>query len=196
MVGEFLSGKLWIERGRPADYQELSRFHYVAGKPGTWAGVWVAKYRNGEPVNGRNGDKFLALSPDRPVALSIDSSRVVAIAVLSWPPLGCSARQSVLHLDRMEMRKRIKWLNQNVRTISRVVVHPQFRGVGLASELVRTVLRESDTQYIETIAAMGKVHPFFEKAGMRRIEHEGGKPYFLWDRRKNSSEETRMAHVE
>jgi ABC-type ATPase with predicted acetyltransferase domain len=80
------------------------------------------------------------------------------------------------------MKQRCQWINKNLRTISRVVVHPQFRGVGLGSELVRRILQECPTRYVETIAAMGKVHPFFEKAGMTRVQHEGEKAYFLYDR--------------
>jgi ABC-type ATPase with predicted acetyltransferase domain len=118
--------------------------------------------------------------------LSLSSSRVVAIAVLSWSPLGCTARNSLLNLQRFPMQQRAKWINQNLRTISRVVVHPQFRGVGLGSELVRRILQECPTRYVETIAAMGKVHPFFEKAGMRRIQHQGEKAYFIYDRKNVS----------
>ena len=53
-----------------------------------------------------------------------------------------------------------------MRCISRVVVHPQWRGLGLAVRLVRHALATAVTPYTEAIAAMGKVHPFFEKAGM------------------------------
>jgi GNAT superfamily N-acetyltransferase len=188
MTGDFLPGKLSIERGTAKDYESLSRFHYIAGRPGTWAGVWVARYQD---------DLRTALSPGTPACsehsrteegrgggLAIPTNRVVAIAVLSWSPLGCTARDTVLNLRRFEMKERAKWLNKNVRTISRVVVHPQFRGVGLGSHLVRQILEEAPTRYVETIAAMGKVHPFFEKAGMRRIQHDGEKAYFIFDRGK------------
>jgi GNAT superfamily N-acetyltransferase len=175
MVGDFLSGKLVIERGAARDYDELARFHYVAGRPGTWAGVWVAKYKE---EGGRIKDE-----KDPAAVSSLLVDRVVAIAVLSWPSLGSIAREKVLNVRQFGDRKqRAKWLNAHVRTISRVVVHPQFRGVGLASELVRRILHECPTRYVETIAAMGKVHPFFEHAGMTRIEHDGVKAYFIYDR--------------
>ncbi|MEO6436540.1 MAG: GNAT family N-acetyltransferase, partial [Tepidisphaeraceae bacterium] len=71
----------------------------------------------------------------------------------------------------------------NVRAISRVIVHPQFRGLGVASGLVRRVLLDCPTRYVEATAAMGEVHPFFEKGGMRRVVpgREGGAAYFIWD---------------
>jgi len=61
-----------------------------------------------------------------------------------------------------------------MRCISRVVVHPQWRGLGLAVRLVRRGLATMTTPYTEALAAMGRVHPFFERAGMtayRRWPH-------------------------
>jgi hypothetical protein len=46
------------------------------------------------------------------------------------------------------------------------VVHPQWRGLGLAVRLVRQALATMTTPYTEALAAMGRVHPFFERAGM------------------------------
>ena len=57
-----------------------------------------------------------------------------------------------------------------MRTISRVIVDPRCRGVGLAVRLVRHALEDATTPYTEAIAAMGRVHPFFEKAGMVRFD--------------------------
>jgi len=51
--------------------------------------------------------------------------------------------------------------------ISRVVVHPIYRGCGLAVRLVRHALRTARTSRIEALAVMGAIHPFFELAGMK-----------------------------
>ena len=59
-------------------------------------------------------------------------------------------------------------LNREVKTIARVVVDPQFRGIGLAVRLVAETIGEVNALYVESLAAMGKVNPFFEKAGMTR----------------------------
>jgi ABC-type ATPase with predicted acetyltransferase domain len=53
-----------------------------------------------------------------------------------------------------------------MRTISRVIVHPVFRSAGLAVRLVRHVLEHAETPYVEALAVMGRVHPFFKRAGM------------------------------
>ncbi len=65
--------------------------------------------------------------------------------------------------------ERIGWLNANVRCISRVVVEPRYRGIGLAVRLVRETLPLAGVPVIEALAAMGSVNPFFEKAGMMRF---------------------------
>ncbi|MEE9211797.1 MAG: hypothetical protein V3U29_04000, partial [Phycisphaeraceae bacterium] len=63
--------------------------------------------------------------------------------------------------------QRARVLNAELRCISRVVVHPQWRGLGLAVRLVRASLDDPQTIFTESLAAMGKVHPFFERAGMQ-----------------------------
>jgi len=60
----------------------------------------------------------------------------------------------------------MKLLNEELECISRVVVHPMFRGCGLAVKLVRRAIAAAETPMVEALAAMGAVHPFFEKAGM------------------------------
>jgi predicted N-acetyltransferase YhbS len=71
-----------------------------------------------------------------------------------------------------------------VRTIARVIVHPQFRGLGVAARLVRRICNECPTRYVEAFAAMGDVHPFFEHAGMTRVPptRAGEAAYFIFDR--------------
>ena len=54
-------------------------------------------------------------------------------------------------------------------SISRVVVHPKYRTIGLGTLLVRQTLPRVNRRYIETMAVMAKYNPFFEKAGMKKI---------------------------
>ncbi|HUU09659.1 MAG TPA: hypothetical protein VM431_03875 [Phycisphaerae bacterium] len=57
-------------------------------------------------------------------------------------------------------------VNRELRVISRVVIAPNWRGLGLAGHLVAETLPQVGTPYVEALAAMGRVHPFFEQAGM------------------------------
>jgi hypothetical protein len=152
----FLPGRLVIRRGTTADYRGLERFHYRRKSPATWAGVWVAAYDEG------------------------DASRIVAAAVLSYPTVYSAARDVALGLAHLPPRERLSFVNQNIRAISRVVVHPQFRSLGLAAGLVRRICGESPTRYVEAFAIMGRVHPFFEKGEMNRVATQMDGPVYYW----------------
>jgi ABC-type ATPase with predicted acetyltransferase domain len=60
-------------------------------------------------------------------------------------------------------------LNKKLASISRVVLHPKYRSIGLGAHLVRETLSLCKRQYVETMAVMAQYNPFFEKAGMKRI---------------------------
>jgi hypothetical protein len=60
-------------------------------------------------------------------------------------------------------------LNQALSTISRVVIHPKYRSIGLGARLVRETLPLAGTPYVETVAVMARYNPFFERAGMRKV---------------------------
>jgi len=57
-------------------------------------------------------------------------------------------------------------INAELRIVSRIVIAPNWRGLGLACRLVAETLPQATTPYVEAMAAMGQVHPFFERAGM------------------------------
>jgi hypothetical protein len=63
----------------------------------------------------------------------------------------------------------MKELNEKLSIISRVVVHPKYRTIGLGAKLVRESLPLAGTPYVEMPAVMAKYNPFAEKAGMQKI---------------------------
>jgi len=156
-----LPGQIVLERGTRADYRALERFHYRRGSPATFADVWVARHRR----SGR-------------------CDVLAAAAVLSYPALGVAARAAVMGLAHLDARSRAAAINAGVRTISRVVVHPVYRGVGLGAALVRCLIRHCPVRYIEALAMMAHAHPLFERAGMRRITpaSEDRPVYYVLDR--------------
>lgn len=169
---QILSGPIAIERGTRSDYLELAHLHYAPGHPTCIAGVWRAVWRD-PALDPRNNCKLKIFNSQFAIA-----SRIVGVAVLCHPVPSSDARERALQLTHARDPERIRWLNTSVRTITRVIVHPQFRSLGIASALVRRVLDESPTRYVEAFAVMGRIVPFFQKAGMR--ETEPG--YFLFDR--------------
>lgn len=129
-----------IEAGTIADYDRLSMHHYRAGRPATVTQVLRAVYR----------------------------SRVVGVLTVSMPTRNGVWRQLAWpgrYVDA-DHRRALRRLNRDVRCISRVVVDPACRGLGLATRLVRTYLASPQTPATEAIAMMGRLCPFFERAGM------------------------------
>jgi len=91
-------------------------------------------------------------------------SQKVGVIVYSYPPATCFGRRQAL--GRVAP---LKELNKDLVWISRVVLHPKYRTIGLGTMLVKETLPLIDRRYVETIAVMAKYNPFFEKAGMVRI---------------------------
>ena len=85
------------------------------------------------------------------------------VIVYCYPPSASFGRRLVL--PRMSMRE----LNEKLSVISRVVVHPKYRTVGLGVKLVKETLALAGTDYVEMSAVMAKYNPFAEKAGMKKI---------------------------
>jgi hypothetical protein len=71
--------------------------------------------------------------------------------------------------DKREDARRINHPVTGVRCISRVIVDPRFRALGLATRLVRAYLDDPLTTHTEAVAAMGRLSGFFEAAGMTRF---------------------------
>ena len=64
---------------------------------------------------------------------------------------------------------RLKRLNEQLWLLARVVIHPTYRGAGVAAAFVRQSCATCPVPWIETLSAMGHVNPFFEKAGFVRV---------------------------
>jgi len=141
-----------IEEGDIADYDALSRFHYRAGRPATIARVWRAVARAGEACSARG--------------------ELIGVVVLSHAGLNNAARDAALSGRYRDLSRRLRAaaINREFRAISRVVVDPRWRGCGAAAALVRRAIAGAGTPCVEAIAAMGRVHPLFERAGMKRFD--------------------------
>ncbi len=85
------------------------------------------------------------------------------VLVYCYPFPQCAGRGMVLP------RMNLKELNQKVSVISRVVVHPKYRSIGLGEKLIRDSLSLVGTEFVEMIAVMPRYNPFAERAGMRKI---------------------------
>jgi ABC-type lipoprotein export system ATPase subunit/GNAT superfamily N-acetyltransferase len=88
------------------------------------------------------------------------------VIVYCYPPPTCFGRKLVL--PKMSMKE----LNRKLSIITRVVVHPKYRTIGLGTKLVMETLPLAGTLYVEMPAVMAKYNPFAEKAGMQKIAEQ------------------------
>jgi len=161
LPGDRIEDELVLKQGDWGHYDQLCGYHYRAARPATASRVLVLEHYR-QSVSGR----YLG----QPV-----ENQVVAVLVESWPCLHCRSRDWVLgqrYRKIKDLRGRALMLNQELRCISRVIVHPSWRGIGLGVRLVRAALAEPATVYTEALAAMGHVHRFFERAGMTAYQQE------------------------
>lgn len=142
-----------FEPGTRHDYQRLAHLHYRSGAPATIV---------------------LVLRGIRHVPCTIDpSGRLLAgVLVVSMPTLNAVWRQRAWpgHFNTPDKSLNARRLNQQVRLISRVIVEPRSRGLGVGSGLVRAYLENPLTPATEASACMGSVCPFFQRAGMTPYE--------------------------
>jgi len=134
---------LQIMPGCLDDYKRLARYHYRDSHLGPASSIFVLR----------------GAGCETPVGVIVYSN---APAVLELRNIATG--RIFAGLDRSTQ---LELFNANIRRISRVIVEPRFRGLGLASRLVRETMPLLDIPIIETVAVMGWVNPFFERAGMK-----------------------------
>jgi ABC-type lipoprotein export system ATPase subunit/GNAT superfamily N-acetyltransferase len=99
-------------------------------------------------------------------------NELCGVIVYSWSPPNTFGRRKVWKGTFKEMQKELS-------TITRVVVHPKYRTIGLGVKLVKETLSLAPTPCVETIAVMARYNPFFEKAGMQKIMESKPNPNVL-----------------
>lgn len=122
------------------------------GSVGDWRELELWHYRRG------------CLPPVKKVFVLKRGVDVVGVIVFSWPSVLCFGRRKAFgrHVPIGE-------LNRDFSLVSRVVLHPKYRSVGLGVRLVKESLPRVGTSFVEVVAVMARYNPFFEKAGMVRI---------------------------
>lgn len=93
----------------------------------------------------------------------------IAICVFTSPALSLSLRNRFFGLTGRWSRTAFRTLNRQLVALSRVVVHPVYRGAGIAARFVRRSCECCGFPWVEALAEMGHVNPFFEKAGFVRV---------------------------
>lgn len=133
--------ELWISTGSKSDWPYFARWHYRSRKTG-----------------------FV-----RFVTLLWHGDLPIGICLFTTPPKSLAMRNRFFGHSGRWSRLSLKALNQQVMLLSRIVLHPTYRGCGLATTFLRESCRHCPAPWIETLAEMGHMNPLFEKAGFQRV---------------------------
>jgi ABC-type lipoprotein export system ATPase subunit/GNAT superfamily N-acetyltransferase len=140
-----------VKKGCIEDYYKLSRFHY--------------KSKSHEESEGlRARDCFNLLF----------NGELIGVIVYCHSYLNLKPRNMVFgkrYVFTPGDLHKANLINEEIARISRVVIHPKFRGIGLGAYLVKETMPKVDAKVIEALAVMARYNPFFEKAGMARIDY-------------------------
>lgn len=98
-----------------------------------------------------------------------DEDDPVGICVFIAPPKTLAQRNRFFGRSGRWDRTTLRTLNRQLVTLSRVVLHPTFRGAGIAHRFVRRCCELCPYPWIETLTQMGHINPFFERAGFLRL---------------------------
>ena len=139
---------LQITPGCLDDYRRLARYHYLDGCTGPASAIFVLSKAGCQT----------------PVGVIVYSNAPVVLELRN-----IATGHVFAGLDR---GTQLELINANIRRISRLIIEPRFRGVGLASRLVRETMPLVNVPIVEALAVMGWVNPFFERAGMKAYKPE------------------------
>jgi GNAT superfamily N-acetyltransferase len=93
----------------------------------------------------------------------------IGLCVFSTPAASLTLRTRYFGLKNPRNRVALAALNQQLWLLQRVVMHPTYRGAGIAAAFVRRACELCPVPWIETLSAMGHANPFFERAGFVRV---------------------------
>jgi hypothetical protein len=134
------------------EYNELGRFHYREGAARPHVAIYAIKDMH--PLVARLGGLAGVIVYTMPVPN------------LELRNVATDGRFTGLGDRRMQLQM----ANKYIRCISRVIIEPRYRGLGLAGWLVAETMPRLGVPIVEAVAVMGRVNPFFERAGMNRYE--------------------------
>ena len=140
---------LQIVPGCLDDYRLLARYHYRGSHPGPIAVIFALK--------------------DETLPSGVPDRKTVGVVVYSTAGPGLELRNIATNyvFAGLDRSTQLALINANIRRISRLIIDPRFRGIGLASRLVRETMPLVNVPIVEAVAVMGWINPFFERAGMK-----------------------------
>jgi GNAT superfamily N-acetyltransferase len=135
------AGELWLSEGSRSDWPYFARWHY----------------------------RGHALAHVRRVVVLWHRAEPVGVCVFAPPAAALAVRAAYFGLTGRCRRAALSALNEQLWVLQRVVLHPAYRGAGVAAAFVRRACELCPVDWVETLAAMGHANPVFERAGFTRV---------------------------
>ena len=133
--------ELWASDGTAADWPYFARWHYRGHR----------------------------LAFVKRVFLLWHGDEAVGVCVFATPAASLALRSRYFGLTDPRSPVALAALNEHLWLLQRVVLHPTYRGAGIASAFVRRACESCPVDWVETLTAMGRANPFFERAGFERV---------------------------
>lgn len=156
---------IYVEPGTKEDWLLLNELHYKGSNEGVGPRRWRIA------MNGQT----------------------IGVCTMTVPKTLLSGRNELFdHLrpnqdgkdNRMINQHRLKWINANVYTNSRLVIDTMYRGAGIAYRAQNLIMRMTGRRFIEFQSSMSRFNPFAQKAGIvftkprRATNYERGLKFF------------------
>jgi ABC-type ATPase with predicted acetyltransferase domain len=133
--------ELRIEDGTRADWPYFAKWHYRSHELGFVKRVMLLRH----------------------------GAERIGICVFGPPAASLTLRTRYFGLKNPRSEVALRALTGQLWNLSRVVLHPTYRGAGVAADFVRRACQSCRVPWVETLTAMGHVNPFFERAGFVRV---------------------------
>jgi ABC-type ATPase with predicted acetyltransferase domain len=120
------------------------------------------------------------------VILLWHAAEPVGVCVFGAPVAAVAMRSRYFGLKGPRTLTALAALNAKLWVLQRVVLHPAYRGAGVAAAFVRRACELCPADWVETLSVMGHANPVFERAGFARVgaTRPGGPVYYVRDNRK------------
>ena len=148
----------------PADmtaWHSLSEYHYRSHRLGPIDKIFAIRFKS-------------SAQPKRNISFTRSGSvRPIGVIVYSLPVKNIALRNQATnnrYVGLGDRKATLQLLNKEIRCVHRIVIQPQFRGIGLGTWLISETLPKAGTVFVEALAVMGQINPFFVKAGMTRYD--------------------------
>lgn len=135
------ANEMWMSGGSARDWPYFAKWHY-RGKRLAFVKRVVLLWHEDEPVG---------------------------ICVFAAPAASLSLRSKFFGLADPRTPVALSALNEQLWLLQRVVLHPTYRGAGIAARFVRRACEGCPVDWVETLTAMGRANPFFECAGFQKV---------------------------